>query len=67
MNPATAVLIFAITGVGGVITYVTFRKATRVGPKLELSDLRPLAPWEGPPVPKFMKTRPELMKELTEV
>lgn len=62
--PGTAVVIFLITGIGGVMTYTAFNLAERAGAKLTLSDLLPLAPWEGPPVPRFTKTKPELLAEL---
>jgi len=46
------------------LTYAAFHTAEIAGPKLTLSDMLPLAPWEGPPLPRFTKTHPELLAEL---
>ena len=64
LDPETGLFIFLITGIGGVITYAAFSTAERAGPKLTLTDLLPLLPWEGPPLPRFTKTHPELLAEL---
>ena len=64
IDPETGLVIFLITGIGGVLTYTAFHLAERAGPKLTLGDLLPLAPWEGPPLPRFTKTKPEVLAEL---
>lgn len=66
INPATGIIVFILTGGTGVMGFAAFRAANRLGPKLEVSDLRPLFPWEGWPLPKFTKTKPELLKSLRE-
>lgn len=63
MDPETLLIIFIITGVGGVVTYAAYHCAERLGPELKARDLLPCLPWEGPPVPRFL-TKPEILDKL---
>jgi len=62
--PSMLLLVGVIGGVGAAATYDTFHYAEKLGPKLTLGDLRPCFPWEGPPLPRFVYTKPELLGEL---
>lgn len=63
INPGTGLVIFLITGLGGVMTYSAFHYAEKAGPKLEAKDWLPMLP-PYPPVPRFMYEKPELLAEL---
>ena len=54
LDPGTGIIIFMIAGIGGVVTYVAFQQAEKVGPTLKLEDLLPPPPDEGPPFPKVL-------------
>ena len=66
MNPITGVLIFTVGGMGALIGYMGTRAAIMAGKNLTVSDFRPLSPTEGPPLPRWTRTHPELLKELME-
>lgn len=65
IDPETLLVVGIIGGLGAAATYASFHIAERVGPELTLGDMLPLAPWEGPPLPRFTKTKPELLSVLT--
>ena len=63
LNPATAALIFLIAGAAGVLTFSAYDLASKLRDEfreLTPEDIRPLAPWEGPPGPALLITKPEL-------
>jgi len=64
VDPATGLLIFTITGIGGLATYQAFHYAEEAGPRLTLDDLRPCLPWEGLPLPRVAYTKPGLLAEV---
>jgi len=64
IDPETILIVGLIGGLGAAATYSTFHIAERAGPKLTLKDMLPLAPWEGPPLPRFTKAKPGLLAEL---
>lgn len=64
IDPETLLIVGIVGGLGAAGTFATYHCAQKAGPKLSLSDLLPLAPWEGPPLPRFTKTKPELLAEL---
>jgi len=64
LDPGTGIILFAIGGFGTVATFMGYRAARDIEPKLTISDMRPSLPWEGLPVPVFMYTKPELLEEL---
>ena len=61
VNPETVAAIFVIGGVGAAGSYVIYRAVDAVGPDLQLGDLLPAPPWEGPPLPRFMLRKPEIL------
>jgi len=64
LDPETGLILFVVGGIGTIATFTLFKTAEEAGPKLTLGDLLPLAPWEGPPLPRFTKTKPELLANL---
>lgn len=52
-EPGTAVILFVASGVSGVVGYTIFKNAGEYGPTLKPEDLLPMAPGEGPPLPRF--------------
>lgn len=64
LNLGTILIVGIVGGVGAAMTYTTFHYAGKAGPELSLKDLRPCLPWEGLPLPRFVYTKPELLKEL---
>ncbi len=64
LDPATGLILFVVGGIGTVATFTLFKTAEKAGPKLTMGDMLPLAPWEGPPLPRFTKTKPDLMANL---
>jgi hypothetical protein len=64
LSPGVIVIIGAAGALGAVGSYTIVNIAQRVGPKIELGDLLPLAPWEGPPIPRAVKTKPELPQQV---
>lgn len=61
VNPETVAAIFVIGGVAAAGSYVIYRAVDAVGPELEPGDLLPALPWQGPPVPRFMLRKPEIL------
>jgi len=61
VNPETLAAIFVIGGAGAAGSYVIYRAVDAVGPELQLGDLLPALPWEGPPLPRFMIRKPEIL------
>lgn len=61
LNPEMVAAVFIIGGVGAAGSYVVYRAVEAVGPDLQPGDLLPAAPWEGPPVPRFMLRKPEIL------
>lgn len=64
IDPETGLIIFVVSGLVGVVTFVAYNFATKAGPQLQPKDLLPLAPWEGPPIPRFVKEKPEVLEAL---
>lgn len=64
IDPETGLIIFIVSGIIGIATFAITEFAVKVGPKLEPRDLLPLPPWEGPPLPRFTKTKPEVIEAL---
>ena len=64
LDPATGAILFLVGGIGTVATFTLFKVAGEAGPKLTINDLRPCLPWEGLPLPRFVYTKPEFLKEL---
>jgi len=64
LDPETGLIMFAVGGIGAVVSFNIFKIATEIGPKISLSDLRPCLPWEGPPIPVFIVTKPEITKAI---
>ena len=63
LNPATAALIFLIAGAAGVLTFSAYDLAGKLRDEFketEAADWRPLLPWEGPPGPALLVTKPAL-------
>lgn len=61
MDPETLLIVGLVGGVGAAATYATFHMAERLGPNLKAGDLLPMYPWEGPPLPRFTRTKPEVV------
>ena len=61
VNPETVAAIFIIGGVGAAVSYGVYRAVDAVGSELEPGDLLPAPPWQGPPVPRFMLRKPEIL------
>ncbi len=64
LNPEMVAAIFVIGGVGAAASYVVYRAVDAAGPDLEPGDLLPAPPWEGPPVPRFMVRKPEILAKV---
>ena len=64
IDPEVLLIVGAVGGLAAATTYGTFHYAEKVGPQIELKDLRPAFPWEGLPVPVFFYTKPEILNEL---
>lgn len=62
VNLETVAAIFIIGGLGAAGSYVVYRAVDAVGPDLEPGDLLPAPPWEGPPLPRFMLRKPEILR-----
>lgn len=62
----TLILISVCGGPPATLTWLLYRTATYLGPKVNTGELLPLAPWQGLPVPRFIKTRPEVWRGLKE-
>ena len=63
LDPETGIILFIIGGVGTVATFMGFKTAQDIGPKLEAGDLLPMPP-PYPPLPRFLYKKPELIAEL---
>jgi len=61
LTPETVAAVFVIGGVAAAGSYVVYRAVDAVGPDLKLGDLLPALPWEGPPLPRFMMRKPEIL------
>jgi len=46
------------------VTFIAYDFAAKAGPQLKPKDLLPLPPWEGPPIPRFLKEKPEVLEAL---
>ena len=64
LNPATAVLIFVISGISSVVGKVVYDVANKVGQEITLKDLAPMPPGQGPPIPKLLYTKPGMLSKL---
>ena len=61
VSPEMVAAVFIIGGISAAGSYVIYRAVDAIGPELEPGDLLPAAPWQGPPVPRFMLRKPELL------
>lgn len=64
ISPVFALIVASVGAVGAVAAASALDAGRKIGPKLTMADMLPLAPWEGPPLPRFIKTKPELLAEL---
>jgi len=64
ISPVFALIVAAVGAVGAVAGASAIAVGRKIGPELTLADMLPLAPWEGLPLPRFTKTKPELLAEL---
>lgn len=64
LDPETGLILFIVSGTGALATLFAYNAAKELGPKLEAGDLLPALP-PHPPLPQFMFTKPELIKDLT--
>ena len=64
ISPVFALVVAVVGAVGAVAGASALDVGRKIGPKLALADMLPLAPWEGPPLPRFIKTKPEVLAEL---
>ncbi|KKM94940.1 hypothetical protein LCGC14_1193280 [marine sediment metagenome] len=64
ISPVFALIVAVVGAVGAVAGASALDAGRKIGPKLTLADMAPLAPWEGPPLPRFTRTKPELLAEL---
>ena len=62
VSPEMVAAVFIIGGIGAAASYVIYRAVDAIGPDLEPGDLLPAAPWQGPPVPRFM-LKPALLNK----
>ena len=63
MTPVMALVIFIVTGIGGVVSFGAFDLAHKLSPMLEAEDMLPMPP-PYPPVPRFIYTKPEVLESL---
>jgi len=64
LDPETGLIMFIVGGIGTVVSFTAFKIAQQIGPGISISDLRPCLPHEGPPIPIFLVTKPEVVKGL---
>ena len=64
ISPVFALIVAVVGAVGAVAGASALDAGRKIGPKLTLADMLPLAPWEGPPLPRFTQTKPEVLAEL---
>ena len=62
VNPATLLMVGLVTGIGGAVTFVAFNYAERLSKEGSLkrqttNDLLPMAPDQGPPLPRGLNVR----------
>ncbi len=62
LDPETGVILFVIGGIGTVATFMGFKAAQDIGPKVEAKDMLPMPP-PYPPVPRLLYNK-ELMESL---
>ena len=60
----TALILLLVSGPPGLVTYVFFKAAEYLGPRITTAELLPLTPLEGWPLPRFTKTKPEVLRGL---
>ncbi|MDD4984397.1 MAG: hypothetical protein PHQ43_01210 [Dehalococcoidales bacterium] len=66
IQPGELVMVFVVTGIAGLLTYVSTRVAsTKITTQLEPADWLPAAP-PNPPVPRFIVEQPELINKTRE-
>lgn len=64
VNPVTVGILAVAGAVTAAGSYMLSQVATKAGSSLKGEDLLPMMPWEGPPLPRFVKTKPEVLKEV---
>jgi len=64
LDPEFALVVGVVGAVGAVAGATALEVGRKIGPQIDSSDLVPMAPWEGPPLPRFIKTRPELVQSI---
>ena len=63
IDAQSALFWFLITGTLGVVTKVAWNVSNHIGKEITAEDLLPMPP-PHPPLPRFVFTKPGLMKEL---
>lgn len=66
IDPETALIVAAVGAGGSLLGAVALELGQKIGPLIHATDLLPLLPWEGLPLPRFTK-KPEVMKALREL
>jgi len=61
LDPEFALVVGIVGAVGAVAGATALEVGRKIGPQIDSSDLVPMAPWEGPPLPRFINTKPELV------
>jgi len=64
LDPEFALVVGIVGAVGAVAGATALEVGRKIGPQVESKDLVPMAPWEGPPLPRFIKTKPELVQNI---
>ena len=63
LPPAFALIVGIVGAVGAVAGATAFKVGRKLGDQLDEDDLLPMPP-PFPPVPRFLYTKPEVMREL---
>jgi len=66
LDPELALVIGVIGALAAVGAAQSRDTAGKIAGKLDAHDLAPLRPWEGPPIPRFIKEKPEVWAEILE-
>ena len=62
----TLIIITLMGGPPAAVSWILYEGATYLGPRIKTRELLPLLPFEGPPIPKFVRTKPDVAKGLWE-
>jgi hypothetical protein len=64
LDPEFALIVAIVGAVGAVAGATALEVGRKLGPQIESKDLVPAAPWQGPPLPRFVYTKPELVRDV---